>query len=176
MAANKAHRQFVAKKARILEQLGQSDYTDLSPKGSVDEGVLHLVDLINGCDVYVTTSSCAGRIAVYRDGGLKAADSGDEDASTAGPLRDEPASSAGMTYTSDIIGSSGAKGGGAWLFTSHDPVSLVECVNEGDIYTRLGLDAAEAISAPPSGSASRFVHLKYEPLVSIAEQPPLLQT
>ena len=35
---------------------------DLSRKGSVDEDVVELVQLLNGREQYFTTSSCAGRI------------------------------------------------------------------------------------------------------------------
>lgn len=35
---------------------------DLSRKGSVDEDVLEIVQLLNGQEQFFTTSSCAGRI------------------------------------------------------------------------------------------------------------------
>lgn len=38
---------------------------DLSPKGSVDVKCLPVIDLLNKCDEYVTTSSCSGRIALF---------------------------------------------------------------------------------------------------------------
>ncbi|XP_061694270.1 tRNA wybutosine-synthesizing protein 3 homolog isoform X3 [Syngnathoides biaculeatus] len=37
---------------------------DLSKKGNVDEDIVHLVDLLNTCEQYFTTSSCSGRITV----------------------------------------------------------------------------------------------------------------
>ncbi|XP_004758238.1 tRNA wybutosine-synthesizing protein 3 homolog [Mustela nigripes] len=42
---------------------------DLSRKGSVDEDVVELVQLLNGREQYFTTSSCAGRILLL-DGGI----------------------------------------------------------------------------------------------------------
>ncbi|XP_057572036.1 tRNA wybutosine-synthesizing protein 3 homolog [Hippopotamus amphibius kiboko] len=42
---------------------------DLSRKGSVDEDVVELVQLLNGREQFFTTSSCAGRI-VLLDGGI----------------------------------------------------------------------------------------------------------
>lgn len=42
---------------------------DLSRKGSVDEDVVELVQLLNGREQYFTTSSCAGRI-ILLDGGI----------------------------------------------------------------------------------------------------------
>lgn len=50
---------------------------DLSRKGSVDEDVAELVQLLNGREQFFTTSSCAGRIllldAVSLLGALRAA-------------------------------------------------------------------------------------------------------
>uniref|UniRef100_A0A9L0TUI9 tRNA wybutosine-synthesizing protein 3 homolog n=1 Tax=Equus caballus TaxID=9796 RepID=A0A9L0TUI9_HORSE len=42
---------------------------DLSRKGSVDEDVVELVQLLNGREEFFTTSSCAGRI-ILLDGGI----------------------------------------------------------------------------------------------------------
>jgi len=42
---------------------------DLSRKGSVDEDVVELVQLLNGREPYFTTSSCAGRI-ILLDGDI----------------------------------------------------------------------------------------------------------
>nr|CAG8640076.1 10072_t:CDS:2 [Entrophospora candida] len=41
---------------------------DKSPKGSIDEPMLPLINLLNKHNDYVTTSSCSGRIAVYCGG------------------------------------------------------------------------------------------------------------
>lgn len=61
---------FAAKKAQILQSLSQSaeDYSDLSPKGSVDEPIRELINEINAYDDLVTTSSCSGRISVFLEG------------------------------------------------------------------------------------------------------------
>jgi tRNA wybutosine-synthesizing protein 3 len=40
---------------------------DFSPKGSIDAPVVELVNFLNHLSDYVTTSSCSGRISVYRD-------------------------------------------------------------------------------------------------------------
>ena len=58
---------FAAKKAKILSQLSVPDaeYSDASPKGSVDDGIRDLIDEINALDGLVTTSSCAGRVSVF---------------------------------------------------------------------------------------------------------------
>ena len=45
---------------------------DRSRKGSVDVGISELVELLNSQPSYYTTSSCAGRITVLREGRKKA--------------------------------------------------------------------------------------------------------
>lgn len=45
-------------------QLSKPDY---SKKGSVDEKIKSLVDAINSKDNYYTTSSCSGRIIIYKE-------------------------------------------------------------------------------------------------------------
>uniref|UniRef100_A0A3Q0QTD5 tRNA wybutosine-synthesizing protein 3 homolog n=1 Tax=Amphilophus citrinellus TaxID=61819 RepID=A0A3Q0QTD5_AMPCI len=47
---------FIQWKKQCLNKL------DLSKKGSVDEGIEHVVSLLNSCEEYFTTSSCSGRI------------------------------------------------------------------------------------------------------------------
>ncbi|SPQ97174.1 tRNA(Phe) 7-[(3-amino-3-carboxypropyl)-4-demethylwyosine(37)-N(4)]-methyltransferase [Plasmodiophora brassicae] len=53
---------FDERKRRILSCRG-----DKSPKGSIDDLVLPIMDVVNQCDDFVTTSSCSGRVAVYVD-------------------------------------------------------------------------------------------------------------
>ncbi|KAI3398570.1 hypothetical protein diail_8915 [Diaporthe ilicicola] len=61
---------FARRKEAILAQLAVPDdeYTDLSPKGTVDAGIRDLIDEINGLPGLVTTSSCAGRVSVFLEG------------------------------------------------------------------------------------------------------------
>lgn len=61
---------FIRRKETILAQLALPDdeYTDLSPKGTVDAGIRDLIDEINALDGLVTTSSCAGRVSVFLEG------------------------------------------------------------------------------------------------------------
>lgn len=134
---------FAEKKAKILSQLAVPDaeYTDLSPKGSVDEGIRDLIAEINEIDGLVTTSSCAGRVSVFLEGVKK--EDGGKDGQVA------------------AVGGKGA--GGAWLFVSHDPV------HDGQEETRdwkriFGL-SEETFEGDTSG-ARRFIHFKFEPLVS----------
>jgi tRNA wybutosine-synthesizing protein 3 len=61
---------FLRRKALILSQLSvpADQYDDLSPKGSVDEGIRGLIEGINAREGWVTTSSCAGRVSVFVEG------------------------------------------------------------------------------------------------------------
>ncbi|TPX65314.1 hypothetical protein SpCBS45565_g05250 [Spizellomyces sp. 'palustris'] len=53
---------FDARKQEIL-----AFAVDKSPKGSIDEPVRPLLDVVNKCKDLVTTSSCSGRVAIYVD-------------------------------------------------------------------------------------------------------------
>lgn len=149
---------FADKKHKILQQLStpETDYSDLSPKGSVDEGVRNLCTEINQQEGYVTTSSCAGRIAIFLEGARKA-NAGSEQAS------DAP------------IASQAGKGGGRWLFVSHDPVDLAKMESEGFLTTLLGVLKGTIPSVPPRHTSPRFIHLKFEPMVGKPSSCRLLQ-
>jgi tRNA(Phe) wybutosine-synthesizing methylase Tyw3 len=58
---DKDSRLFKQQKAMCLSK------TDFSRKGSVDERISDLVQFINGCDQYFTTSSCSGRICLFEE-------------------------------------------------------------------------------------------------------------
>ncbi|KAG8629495.1 hypothetical protein KVT40_003360 [Elsinoe batatas] len=142
---------FQAKKAKILEQLSTptQDYTDASPKGSVDAPVQTLVKEINDIESLVTTSSCSGRIAIYIEG-----------------------------YPS-VARSSQGKGGGSWLFVSHTPLDeqvgqdastslfsqlLSSPQNESHVSVSPQMQTSTDLnSAMPSGT--RLLHFKFEPLI-----------
>lgn len=55
-----------SKKLRLFKQLKQSALgkEDLSLKGSIDEPIRSLVDMINDNDYYYTTSTCSGRLTL----------------------------------------------------------------------------------------------------------------
>lgn len=65
-----------------------------------------------------------------------------------------------------LEGAKGAKGGGKWLFTSHNPLDLSELCDIGSIYERFGLTQSDerAISVGDTTKV-RFVHFKFEPLI-----------
>ena len=133
---------FTSKKAKILEALSvpDSDYTDLSPKGSVDEGIRELIDEINILDGLVTTSSCAGRVSVFLEG-RKALEPGQDDGQIATP--------------------GGKGGGGVWLFVSHDPVKGNAWIDE------LEMVDEDDDGQSPQTTGRRLIHFKFEPMVGL---------
>jgi tRNA wybutosine-synthesizing protein 3 len=161
---------FHAKKSQILRSLNQPTeaYTDNSPKGTVDAQIRDLIAEINVYEGFVTTSSCAGRVAVFVEGprprpeperkcnvdakvaststststhsivrGGEGRDFGfdfegqDEEGDEAKDLdkRDvvigggSGSSRSGVTRAAPST-SPGGKGGGRWLFVSHDRIPL----------------------------------------------------
>ena len=146
---------FQAKKRKILDQLSapESSYNDLSPKGSVDEGIRDLVHEINRMDDYVTTSSCAGRVAVFLEGATKSTNASSS-------LDHDRAIDSTPTLSSQT-----GKGGGRWLFVSHHPVDLAKYSTGGSLLSLLGLGTDSKTDFPPAGCRSQFIHFKFEPMV-----------
>jgi tRNA wybutosine-synthesizing protein 3 len=144
---------FEIKKQNILQQLAvpQEDYNDRSPKGSIDEGIRELVDEINAITNLVTTSSCAGRISVFLEGRKKNA-----------PALVEASGTEPGDISLSAIGGPGGKGGGRWLFVSHDP--LDGTVLASNLHDLFGIKPTENLTLPiPVGA--RLVHLKFEAMV-----------
>ncbi|KAI9838976.1 MAG: hypothetical protein M1819_004184 [Sarea resinae] len=134
---------FVQKKQKILQQLARpdADYQDLSPKGSVDEGIRELIDQINSTDGIVTTSSCAGRISVFLEGRRK----------------EDP----GSEPSQRLAGAGGKGGGGRWLYVSHDRLLSPESVQLEELF---GLSRG---LHPDRGACDeeRYAHFKFEPMI-----------
>ena len=153
---------FEAKKARILNSLNADalSYEDASPKGSVDDGIRELISLINNNEHYVTTSSCAGRVAVFLDGN-RLADA--EALGTHSSISHASSTVPNERALSENM-SSGKGNGGCWLFVSHAKLDLAS-KNFNEMF---GLpDHRNAINnGQLMGSRFRFVHLKFEPMVS----------
>lgn len=145
---------FDEKKAKTLAQLSAPEeaYSDLSPKGSVDRGVRELCAEINTLDGFVTTSSCAGRIAVYLEGGQQKT------------LPDEDIDDATIATAATTSTAGSGKGGGEWLFVSHDPLELD--ATTGGLMKLFGMDPDAKPSTPSTLTGIRFVHFRFEPLVS----------
>lgn len=183
--------EFRRKKAKILDQLSVPDteYADASPKGSVDAGIRHLIDEINRRDGLVTTSSCAGRVSVYLDGGGGGGDRKAElaSASTAGttiPAEQGEGLALANGQTREVesnvvegtMGTTtpgragpGGKGGGSWLFVSHDPVDVGADDDDKDWPSYLGLATVPEENGGEivDWTAPRLIHFKFEPMVRL---------
>jgi tRNA wybutosine-synthesizing protein 3 len=143
---------FILRKEKILQQLSVPDdeYNDLSPKGSVDEGIKALINDINSIEGLVTTSSCAGRVSVYLDGSY-----------TSSKLvnhRDENLDPKNSTL--------GSKGGGQWLYISHDPLHVPAEVHTATSHFH-SLFQLQLVQnhAYHHVEPRKFVHFKYEAMV-----------
>lgn len=166
---------FAKKKDRILEQLSipNSEYTDASPKGSIDAGIRDLIDEINGLDGFVTTSSCAGRVSVFVEG-KKTLDLEPQQVRQAGEGGDRHEQEQERANLDTLAGVGGKGGGGSWLFVSHDPVAFDESMTSSDLDVFLGLGNARGPEQPRVGNnefsedtaGSRLIHFKFEPMVS----------
>lgn len=169
---------FTAKKSKILAVLGVDDdvYTDASPKGNLDVPIRGLIAEINAIDGLVTTSSCSGRVSVFVDG--DGAVRGPQSAAQAGRQEDGPVadeSDDGEEETK-ARASAGGKGGGRWLFVSHEGDAESLARGQSEVARLLGLKAAattEDATATPevercwSQGQRRLVHFKFEPMVRI---------
>ncbi|KAK3052061.1 hypothetical protein LTR09_006653 [Extremus antarcticus] len=149
---------FDAKKKDILKQFSvpAGEYTDASPKGSVDEPIRELVDEINNTNGYVTTSSCSGRLAVFLEGPPRVTATPSD-----GPEGEPTNAENGLS----VATSAGGKGGGKWLFTSHAPVGLANLDEEGAVSSLLGFEATKQLSFPKGDDDIQRVHLKFEPMI-----------
>lgn len=143
---------FEARKQNILEQLDvpSAEYHDLSPKGSIDEPIRDLIEEINGLDGLVTTSSCSGRISVFLEGRKTDLDSVDDD----------------VDVKESRAGPGGKGGGGAWLFISHFPIESVDAATSPNCMSRFGLQETTVGDENTTSSSSRYIHLKFEPMVT----------
>lgn len=154
---------FERRKRKILAELSipDAEYTDLSPKGSVDEGIRELIDDINTLPGLVTTSSCAGRFSVFLEGRKK---QHQQQSSEVQQRQFVP---------------SGGKGAGKWLYVSHDALKEYgekqgeeedeeEENNKRPLHRLFGMIPGDG--KPPkldgSGQAPRLVRFSYEPMVN----------
>lgn len=157
---------FHLRKTTILSSLARSSntYTDLSPKGSIDIEIRPLIERLNALEGVVTTSSCAGRISVFLEGGKGALREGEGEGERAVP-------------------------GGRWLFVSHDPLDEegngdgwgrilgVEDGRGGGVGERGEKNDVDDGDGDGGGSKldvrrTRFVRFQFEPMVSLFRSIP----
>ncbi|WEW56728.1 tRNA(Phe) wybutosine-synthesizing methylase [Emydomyces testavorans] len=155
-------RSFEAKKQKILNDLSlpEEEYTDLSPKGSVDAGIRDLIRDINRLQGLVTTSSCAGRISVFLEGtGTSVGNS------QSGERRDEKSGddrNAGIENTRQFA-VSGGKGSGRWQFVSHDPVEIGDSARF--LHDLFGLNPGNGTIRAENSRMLRLVRFHFEPMI-----------
>jgi tRNA wybutosine-synthesizing protein 3 len=169
---------FATKKAKIMADLNVpgTEYADKSPKGSVDEGVQDVIALINGQEGWVSTSSCAGRVSVFVEGRRvfppkvdSDYEDGLEDTEVEGDSVDRDEEEQRGRTRKRILAGPGGKGGGRWLYVSHEPVPASSATGdqdeEADRHCKLfGLEPASPTSFPASASR-RLIHLSFSPLI-----------
>jgi tRNA wybutosine-synthesizing protein 3 len=165
----------------------EEEYSDNSPKGTVDVQILDLIREINAYDGLVTTSSCAGRVAVFVEGPTvtkepaAAAEQSPDASGDDVEDDDRPRKLARPTTTA----SPGGKGGGRWLYVSHDPIPIPSA--EGLKRTTTGVLAGGGgqksdyftetfnltpmterptfQNAAPAKVTPRLIHLSFSPLI-----------
>ena len=160
---------FCQKKSWIIEQLSTpiSEYDDRSPKGSVDENILKLIIDINQLDGLVTTSSCAGRISVFVEGSKESPVCTDRDVEDTAAVAASQTNPDGLEQpTSKPATPGGKRGGGRWLYVSHDPICEIKR-DSSDYFSELfGLLPEEGSEGVTLDSTTRYVHFKFEAMVS----------
>lgn len=156
---------FESKKQKILKDLSVPDekYTDLSPKGSVDEGIRDLIHDINGLPGLVTTSSCAGRISIYLEGNKAAVSVKDDTGHDMNAGEDETLNDSTFVGVQKRFAATGGKGGGGkWLFVTHDPV--VE--SDRPFHELFGIVPGDGIPRMDQTEGVQLVRFHFEPMVS----------
>jgi tRNA wybutosine-synthesizing protein 3 len=153
---------FIQKKTKILAVLAvpEQEYDDLSPKGSIDEGIRNLIDEINDVEGWVTTSSCAGRVSVFVEGEKRVKVSGED-----GQVQEHDGEEAGGNAAEKKAAVGGKGGGGKWLFVSHEPVMISR--PENDPVAMFGFrEQDHSLNVNERSFAKgRMIHFKFEPMV-----------
>lgn len=163
---------FIAKKKQILDQLSvpASEYDDLSPKGSIDVGIRDLIDEINQIEGCVTTSSCSGRVSVFLEGKRRfeeesRAEPGEKEGGDGKVVEDQMDVSGDAGEVRETTAGVGGKGGGGrWLYVSHTEVAVDQHGHVGGLAGLLGMEPLH--DDPPRDAARRYIHFKFEPMVS----------
>ncbi len=135
---------------------------DKSPKGSVDEGIRSLVDLVNAHPSYATLSSCSGRITLFDPMAMSRSTFSsrtlEEDDKHERDQKEEGLVSSGDVETNQVDGyglknernessykndgdndntNNSGKGFGSWLISSHATITANQLINELDNHATL---------------------------------------
>lgn len=161
---------FTTRKTTILTSLAQptETYTDLSPKGSVDDAIKDLIDRLNALEGVVTTSSCAGRVSVFLEGAKRSEQAiGYVEGGADGQEGAINGVGVGRGKGVEQTAVPGGKGmGGRWLFVSHEPVDVPE--SEKSVVDLLGI-SGQGESDTNIGEldmhSTRYVRFQFEPMV-----------
>jgi tRNA wybutosine-synthesizing protein 3 len=123
---------------------------DKSPKGSVDEGIRSLVDLLNAHPCFSTLSSCSGRITLFDPAATATAMNGNDDDG-----KDE-------TQVSKT-----GKGYGTWLLSCHDKITTVQLYNTLEQYheKKMQLQSSPIPSLQQQKERPSCLLFQHEPLL-----------
>lgn len=156
---------FETRKRQILADLSipDAEYTDLSPKGSVDEGIRDLIRDVNAQPGLVTTSSCAGRISVFLEGRKKQSQKPPQQGQQQ-PQQEEQQ----QQQQQRQFAPSGGKGAGRWLYVSHEPLKE-DMKNGQSLHGLFGLVPGDGRPLRrlqgEQGQAPRLVRFHFDPMV-----------
>ncbi|CAG8461758.1 uncharacterized protein OCT59_029760 [Rhizophagus irregularis] len=184
------HPGFHTRKQQILSSLNSSDTNsriDKSPKGSVDEAIIPLIELLNRHDDYVTTSSCSGRVSIYCAGkGIKRFlnSSNKNKTENANNYHNDVNEEIDNVKDEDELEVNendvrhSMKGGGRWLYVTHSHIDLPkennkEKLNEFLLKNIFGADCDNVILLTDQDSDpynalqddNRIVYFKFEPMI-----------
>ena len=95
---------------------------DKSPKGTVDDPIIPLVNLINSHPAYATLSSCSGRIALFDPNCRLLHDNGDKTTPVEGGENDAPEEEETSQFLNKSTPGSG-KGSGRWALSCHSTIT-----------------------------------------------------
>jgi len=131
---------------------------DKSPKGSVDEKIRPLVNLINLHPEFVTLSSCSGRVAMFDPVGY-ADDIADGNEITASDETNNTAQNKVVKGT-ELSG----KGRGKWIFVTHDVLpdlgkQVIDALRKAGMHRR---------------QMNNDTNTSYDSVVTYKHEPPLL--
>lgn len=135
-------------KAKTTLTLYQGGALDRSPKGSVDEPIRPLVDLINRHPSFSTLSSCSGRISLFQPWGR-----------TTGINSTEEEGGNEMPEEKNVPDS--GKGRGGWLLVSHEVIEHSQLLTIFQTSTDEEDDTAEA----PNDDEEKILVFKVEPML-----------